>query len=180
MLAGLVGCAAQPGPEGPTRWEDEAVQQQAAALRAAPERVTEAALLARIGRLLCGLDREACNAIEVVVLDRPGLRCELVGGRLLRIHLPLLQALPDDDALAFVLGHEVAHRRLGHVAARRRFGWDPVAAEIAADAEARHLIVAAGHRDAALATLQALRTRGAFVDATLDARIDALAATVTP
>ncbi|MBB5208201.1 M48 family metalloprotease [Chiayiivirga flava] len=149
--------------------------QQERALLASPARVDDAALLGRIERVLCRLDAVQCRAVRVVVLDLPGLRCELVGARLLRVHRPLLDALAGEDALAFVLGHELAHRTLAHVQARRRFGWDSVAGEIAADAEARRVVVAAGFRDVARDTLVRLREVGDYDDAGLDARIDALA-----
>ena len=150
------------------------MQQQEAILLASPQRVRDAALERRLATMACRLDAEACGAVRIVVLDAPGLRAELVGARLLRLHRTLLDALPDDDALAFVLAHELAHRRLGHVGARRGPRWDASGAELAADARARGMTVAAGYRDAAHATLSRLRGAGTFDNALLDRRIAAL------
>lgn len=174
LSAGLAGCAVPDGPNGLTRWEDEAVQQQEAALLAAPERVHDVALDQRLERMLCRLDADACGAVRIILLDAPGLRAELIGARILRLHRPLLDAAGDDDALAFVLAHELAHRRLGHVGTRRGLRWNADAAEIAADALARQTTVAAGYRDTALATLLRLRDAGRFVDDGLERRIAAL------
>lgn len=171
---GLAGCAG-PGPDGLYRWEADAVLQQEAALLASPARVMDVEVLRRIESAMCRLDAVGCREVTVVVLDAPGLRCELIGARVLRLHRLLLDKLRDDDALAFVLAHELAHRALGHVQARRRFGWDALAGEIAADAEARREMTAAGYRDVAREVLVRLREVGGYDDAGLDARIGALA-----
>ena len=150
------------------------MQQQETALLASPGRVHDAALDRRLDGMLCRLDADGCGAVQVIVLDAPGLRAELIGARVLRLHRPLLDVLQDDDALAFVLAHELAHRRLGHVGARRGLHWDADAAEMAADALARRMSVAAGYRDTAHATLVQLRSIGGFNDALLGRRIAAL------
>lgn len=150
------------------------MQQQETALLASPQRLHDAALDRHLDALLCRLDAEACGSVRIVVLDAPGLRAELIGARLLRLHRPLLDALQDEDALAFVLAHELAHRRLGHTGARRGLRWDATDAELAADALARRMTVAAGYRDTAHATLLRLRDTAQFNDASLERRIAAV------
>jgi hypothetical protein len=118
--------------------------------------------------------------MRIHVLDRPTPRADLLGGQVVVLHLGLLVRTRDEAELAFVLAHELAHRRLGHVAARRLADWDAQAAELAADRDAARTLQRLGYRVSAGSELlrRLLETsRSGAARELIEARIQALPAT---
>lgn len=153
LLLALGGCAAAPGKaslEGRERLQIERIAQR---LEHSPRRIDDPLLEARIMRVLARIDAPA--ELRVFLLDLPSPQADVVGARLLTLRLGLLRALRNDDELAFVLAHELAHGTLGHVAARRREDWNAAAAERAADDLAQATLRGAGLRASAGAELLA-------------------------
>lgn len=176
----LAGCATRPsGPDGLTRIEQAELQRRERQLHASPQRVRDARLEAYLQRLLMRLGNEA-PAMRIHVLDRPAARADLLGGQVVLLHLRLLVETRNEAELAFVLAHELAHRRLGHVAARRRADWDADAAELAADGDAVQTLQRLGYRvSAGRELLRRLleTTRAPAARALIEVRIQALPAT---
>lgn len=98
-------------------------------------------IAARLNAVRDGISKE-----PVVLWKLPDHAAATTRGRWLYLAMPLVQRLTD-DALAFVIAHEIAHHDLGHVTtplgllARLGVGEDP---EIRADREALELLAAAG------------------------------------
>lgn len=183
LCATLPGCATQPaGEDGLWRWEADQLAREEARLERSPHTIDDPELGLWIDELLLRIDPGHAPRIRVFIVDRDDRQADLVGGRLLRLGSGLLRELRDEDELLFVLAHEIAHRRLGHFAARKRSDWDPLAAEIAADAEARLTLQRLGRPDGAGRTLLTrLVTRLERADdiATIRRRIEALPETTT-
>lgn len=59
--------------------------------------------------------RQGYRKIEPVVIPIPQVTAFIVPGAYLYISRELLQRLPDDDAIALVIAHEMGHHDLGHV-----------------------------------------------------------------
>ncbi len=59
--------------------------------------------------------RQTSMKIEPVVIWIAQVTAFIVPGRYLYISRELLQRLPGDDAIAFLIAHEIAHHDLGHV-----------------------------------------------------------------
>lgn len=145
----LSGCAsAPPGKDGLTRLEQAELLRRERQLQASPGTVRDARLDAYLRRLLARLGPEA-QSLRIHVVDRPGPQADLLGGQVLVLRTGLLAQVRDEDELAFVLAHELAHRRLAHVAARRRTEWDAPAAELAADRLAAQTLQGLGYRASA-------------------------------
>jgi predicted Zn-dependent protease len=141
VLIPLLAACAGPGA-GLTRFEREQLADREHALARATQRVHDSNTLERIANLLA---RMASGVkLRLYVLDHPAPQAELIGGEVLLVRTGLLDAAHTDDALAFVLAHELAHAALGHIAARRQPGWDSTAAEIAADAWAQQRVAGIG------------------------------------
>lgn len=179
LASAIPACAPLPPADGPLRpWQVSDVQRYAARLEASPSNVDDPELVAWIRSLLYRIDREHGTQLQVFVIDQAAPQADLVGGRLLRLRTGLLRELDSEQELLFVLAHELAHRRLGHVAERATPDWDPVAAEIAADLDARRCLRSLGlDGDVGRNLLERLATRLQRADdlATIRRRIDALA-----
>jgi hypothetical protein len=116
---------------------------------------------------------------EVVVLFASGLQAFTLPGTRIYLTRDLLEELPGEGALAFVIGHELAHHDLGHlsvdprlasalahlpraadaaqVVRRALLAWARPEWELAADAESARLVCAAGYTlDDCLAALDTL------------------------
>jgi beta-barrel assembly-enhancing protease len=145
-------------------------------LRDSPHRVHDARLDAYLQRLLGRLDPQT-PALRIHILDRPEPQAELLGGEALVLRTGLFARTRDEDELAFVLAHELAHRTLAHVAARRRNDWDARAAELAADRAAASTSQRLGYRASAgpgLLRRLLASTRHEGAREMIEARIDAL------
>jgi hypothetical protein len=180
VLAGVLGaCAPLPPADGPLRpWQVAELDRQAERLERSPRTIRDPALVAWIVERLRLIDPEHGPTLRVFVLDDPATQADLVGGKLLRVRAGLLRELRDEPELLFVLAHEVAHRRLGHVAARESPNWDAIGAEIEADRVARQSLRSMGLApDTGQALLQRLAAGLKRTEdlATIRRRIDALA-----
>jgi Zn-dependent protease with chaperone function len=73
----------------------------------------------RVQRVTERLQRDVPEAqrLETLVLWMDDHNAFTTQGRTIYISRRLLERLPDDDAAAFVIAHELAHHRLGHVPA---------------------------------------------------------------
>lgn len=110
-------------PAAQGAFDDELGEWLHAELLALSEPETEDWALERVARVMARF-----NAVRP---DGPPLACEILRspvpnafaapGRYVYITRRLLERLPSDECVAFVLGHEVAHHDLGHVARFR--GW---------------------------------------------------------
>lgn len=177
----LAACAAvPPRPGGLTRWEQDRLQRLERGLAASPQRVRDARLERYLAQLLGRLD--GAQPVRLYVLRGTSAQAELLGGAVLRLRTGLLAAVQDEDELAFVLAHELAHRQLDHLAARRGPGWDAMQAELAADRAAQERLVALGYRrSAGLALLQRIAGRAEPPASSLmQPRIEALRRWTTP
>lgn len=76
----------------------------------------------RVARVMARLERGVAPAerFEALVVWLADHNAFTTAGRTLYISRRLLERLADDDAAAFVLAHELAHHRLGHVPALPR------------------------------------------------------------
>ena len=169
----LAGCAGGThAPDGLSAWERARLERMEAALAASPARVHDARLLDYLERLLLRL--APATRPRLYVMDASAPQADLLGSRVLRLRTGLLAAVANEDELAFVLAHELAHDRLGHVEARRHAGWDAARAELEADAEAVRTLGRLGFRTGApRALLQRLAARSPAGER-LEARIAAL------
>ncbi len=73
---------------------------------------TDPVLLARvqrIGRRLAGVCGRPDLPFEFHVVDTPDINAFCLPGGFVYVFRGLLQGVPNDDALAFILGHEIAH-----------------------------------------------------------------------
>ena len=75
-------------------------------------------------------DRAPADRLETIVVWLREANAYLCDDRTVYFSRRLLERLPDDDAAAFIIAHELAHQRLGHVhgaslrwSAPRRFAW---------------------------------------------------------
>jgi predicted Zn-dependent protease len=177
-LAACAGVPSQPGEL--TRWERDRLDRIERGLAASPLRVRDASLERYLAHLLGRLD--AAPPVRFYVLRGASVQADLLGGEVLRLRTGLLAGVRDEDELAFVLAHELSHRRLGHVAARRGPGWDAMQAELAADRAALERLVALGYRrSAGLALLQRIaRQAGPPASSLLQSRIEALRESAAP
>lgn len=183
LACAVVACAPLPPADGPLRpWQVAEVDRYAERLGRSPQIVEDAELTAWVGERLRLIDPDHGNRIQVFVIDQPATQADLVGGRVLRLRTGLLRELHSEPELLFVLAHEISHRRLGHLAAREMSGWDPVAAEIEADLDARRTLQSLGIEGGIgrelLARLAAKLERADDL-ATIRRRIDALGAPAT-
>ncbi len=98
-------------------------------------------IAARLNAVREGIDKQ-----PVILWKLPDHAAVTARGRFIYVAMPLAQRL-SDDALAFVLAHEMAHHDLGHVStpfgALRGLASRP-AAELDADLEACRVAAAAG------------------------------------
>ncbi len=158
FLVLLAGCAAPP-PATPA------------------DRLDDPALGAALGDLLCKLEPR-CGLLHLHVIDNAAEQAHMLADGRLLFSLGLLLATDGEDEIAFVLAHELAHRRLRH---------SPLAApaqrlpmEIAADRAARARLIELGWRaDAGTRLLSRLLERERQRDAdggALDASITQLRA----
>jgi predicted Zn-dependent protease len=76
----------------------------------------------RVGRVTERLQRDvpAAERLETLVVWLDDHNAFTVQGRTIYISRRLLERLADDDAAAFVIAHELAHHRLGHIPALPR------------------------------------------------------------
>ncbi|MCB1560569.1 MAG: M48 family metalloprotease [Xanthomonadales bacterium] len=140
LMLGLSACATNPGA-GRNNWD-------AAQLARREQRVTDGAIGSRntdaeteLRRQVCEIDRVACDAIRVYVVDRPEAQARLWPNDMLIFTNGLLRLINQTGSsaaaqLRFALAHELAHRQLGHFNRRHHAGWDADAAEREADAVA--------------------------------------------
>ena len=141
----LAGCAGAPRAPGDlTAWEAERIERLEAALAASPTRVRDPVLLDYLGELLRRLAPAGAPRLYVVEASAP--QADLLGARVLRLRTGLLAAVANEDELAFVLAHELAHDALGHTQARRQAGWDATRAELEADAAAAQALARLGYQ----------------------------------
>jgi predicted Zn-dependent protease len=69
----------------------------------------------RVGRVSEQLQRDAVDRFETIVIWIDEHTAFTAPGTTVYFSRRLLERLPDDDAAAFVIAHEIAHHRLGHV-----------------------------------------------------------------
>ena len=136
------GCATT--PEADRRRAELEAQR----LRLSANVVSDPGTQARIEAIACRVDETMCRDFEIFVLRQNRPHADVIG-RVLRISVGMLKAAGSDDALAFVIGHEIAHARLKHAPAADASR--ATALEIEADAEGLRLMREAGY-DASAAT----------------------------
>lgn len=149
----LAACAAPEPRNGPDAFARHALAKREQALAASSERRRDPQREAQLRRLLCEADAERCGTLRLYLLERASPVVDLSEDGVLRVFLPVFRYLADEDELAFVLAHELAHLALGHFDAMRRPGWDAIDAEIKADAWARLRLAENGRDDCAGARL---------------------------
>lgn len=180
--ATLAGCASVPAdPARPDAWERASLARLERRLERSPSHIRDPALQGYLEQLagLLGLDPGDAEPLRIFVMDRSDPQADLLGARILRLNLGLLLALDNEAELAFVLAHELAHRDLRHDEDRRRAGWNPLDAEVQADAAATSALVRHGYPAATGLTLltRLQRTSATFEGrAQLAGRVAALAA----
>lgn len=74
-------------------------------------------------------------------------------GRTIYFSRRLLERMPDDDAVAFVIAHEIAHHRLGHVP-RLSERWHVLGAQVVLAMVQRWVASASNERDADLLAIE--------------------------
>jgi hypothetical protein len=177
LTVAALAALAVPGHGGArARQDDTPVARVENELRAHPLRTGAPALADRVHRIACRLRPDRCATLRVYLLRRPGPQARMLPGGALVVHTGLLLRLRDEDELAFVVAHELAHD--GEAATR---GDD----EPAADAAAIAMLRATGFDPGAAARLLVrLRDEGpvaatppaAGTHATFAERLDALPA----
>ena len=131
LAAAVGGCASTPAGPIWTPLEDPPLQAyaQALACRVAPR----------------------CGEHPVLLVDLPGTQAEALPDGRIAIRRGMLLALEEEAELAFVIAHEIAHRRLGHRAPQSLQARLPL--ELAADAHALEQLRRLGYPDDAPARL---------------------------
>jgi hypothetical protein len=70
-----------------------------------------------LAELLCRVE-PSCQRIRLYVIDRDFPQAEMFPDGRLLINIGMLTATHSESEIAFVLAHEIAHRRLGHIPAK--------------------------------------------------------------
>jgi Zn-dependent protease with chaperone function len=74
----------------------------------------EASLRALGDRLAAAMALEPGMALDIRLVDSPLVNAFATLGGQVRVHRGLVERMPDENALAFVLAHEIAHVKLRH------------------------------------------------------------------
>ncbi len=105
----------------------------------------------RIARVMARLSPHS-NELETIVVWL-SMHGAFTSGRTIYFSRRLLERLPDDDAAAFVVAHEIAHHRLGHVP-RLSDRWHVVGARIAIALLTKWVASERNERDADLLAIE--------------------------
>lgn len=150
--------ATTPAPGAADRLHTEAAMAEAAYRRRAtvPE---QDPLHASLRAVLCRIARDRCAGLRLYLLDGGGLELRVSPDGAIVVHGGALLRLRDEDELALLFGHEIAHVEAGHALAQRQADSHRARTALArrhereADVRGRELASAAGYDPSAGATL---------------------------